>query len=150
MGDDLYSWFSGAGSRQTNRIQTEKPQQSRYNLFIFFCISKKLKTDIHIIKQDIRIYIYIYVAYSRPNGWTDWTEIFCEHSWVAGGGDYRLKKSIFFSHGHWPMPDPSASIFFFLFYRSHSPVQGMKQNLRKINIISYFKEILELNRKINN
>ena len=26
---------------------------------------------IYIIKQDIRIYIYIYVAYSRPNGWTD-------------------------------------------------------------------------------
>ena len=71
------------------------------------------------------------------------------HGWPGGGG-YRLKKSNFFSHGHWPMPDPSASIFFFLFYRSHSPVQGMKQNLRKINIISYFKEILELNRKINN
>ena len=31
--------------------------------------------------QDIRIY----VAYSRPNSWTDWAEIFCGHSWVAGG-----------------------------------------------------------------
>ena len=24
-------------------------------------------------------------------GWTDWAEIFCEHSWVAGGC-YMLKK----------------------------------------------------------
>ena len=34
----------------------------------------------------------VYVGYSRPNGWTDWAEIFCKHSWVAGGC-YRLKKS---------------------------------------------------------
>ena len=34
-----------------------------------------------MIKQDI----YIYVAYSRPNGWTDWAEFFGGHSWVAGG-----------------------------------------------------------------
>ena len=40
--------------------------------------------DYHILnKQDIRIYIY--VAYSRPNGWTDWADIFWGHSWVAGG-----------------------------------------------------------------
>ena len=45
---------------------------------------------IYIIKQDIRIY----VPYSRPNGWTDWAEIFCRHSRVAGG-DHRLKKSNF-------------------------------------------------------
>ena len=45
-------------------------------------------TIIYIIKQDIRIY----VPYSRPNGWTDWAEIFCGHSWVAGG----LKNPIFF------------------------------------------------------
>ena len=44
-------------------------------------------TYIYIIKQDIRIY----VPYSRPNGWTDWAEIFCGHSWLAGGC-YRLKK----------------------------------------------------------
>ena len=36
---------------------------------------------IYIIKQDIRIY----VPYSRPNGWTDWAEIFCVHSRVAMG-----------------------------------------------------------------
>ena len=29
---------------------------------------------INLIKQDIRIYIY--VAYSWPNGWTEWAEIF--------------------------------------------------------------------------
>ncbi len=42
---------------------------------------------IYIKKLDIRIY----VGYSRPNGWTDWVEIFCEHSAVAGGC-FRLKK----------------------------------------------------------
>ena len=36
---------------------------------------------INVIKQNIRIYI----AYSRPNGWIDWAEIFYEHSWIAGG-----------------------------------------------------------------
>ena len=34
---------------------------------------------------------YIYVPYSWPNGWTDWAEFFCGHSWMAGGL-YRLKK----------------------------------------------------------
>jgi len=43
---------------------------------------------IYIIKQAIRIYIY--VAYSRPNGWTGWAEIFCRHLWVAGDC-YRQK-----------------------------------------------------------
>ena len=28
------------------------------------------------------IYIYIYVAYSRPNDWNDWAAFFCGHSWV--------------------------------------------------------------------
>ena len=46
-----------------------------------------------IIKQDILIYIY--VVYSRPNGWTDWADFFCGHSWVAGEC-YRLKKLEFF------------------------------------------------------
>ena len=36
--------------------------------------------------------IRIYVPYSRLNGWTDWAEIFCGHSWVAGGC-YRLKNN---------------------------------------------------------
>ena len=36
---------------------------------------------IYIIKQDS----HIYVPYSRPNGWTDWAEIFCGHSGVTGG-----------------------------------------------------------------
>ena len=35
---------------------------------------------IYIIKQDS----HIYVPYSRPNGWTDWAEIFCGHSEAPG------------------------------------------------------------------
>jgi len=34
--------------------------------------------DIYIRKQDI----HIYVAYVRPNGWTEWAEIFGGHSGV--------------------------------------------------------------------
>ena len=33
----------------------------------------------YIIKQDI----FIYVSYSRLNGWTEWAEIFCGYSWVV-------------------------------------------------------------------
>ena len=29
-------------------------------------------------------YIYIYVAYSRQHGWTDWAKILCGHSWAGG------------------------------------------------------------------
>ena len=48
---------------------------------------------------------YIYVANSRRNGWTDWTEIFCGHSCVAGGCNknvcfYQTFFSIFFSTGN--------------------------------------------------
>jgi len=42
------------------------------------------KYPFYKIKQDIRIYIY--VAYSQPNGLTEWADIFCGHSGVAGGG----------------------------------------------------------------
>ena len=34
-----------------------------------------------LIKQDI----HIYVPYSRPNGWIEWDDIFCGHSWVDWG-----------------------------------------------------------------
>ena len=41
--------------------------------------------------------MYINVTYSRPSGWTDWADIFCGHSWVAGER-LKLKKfeNIFF------------------------------------------------------
>ena len=122
VGDDfrvnLCSWFSGAGSRQTNlnRIQTEKPQQSRYSLFIFICISKKSKNLIYIIKQDIRIYIYMLLIAGQTAGPIVLKFFVDTHGWP--GGIKEFKK--------------------FIFCRSHSPVQGMKQNLRKINIIFIF------------
>ena len=47
----------------------------------------------YIIKQGIRIIIY--VTDSRPNGWTDWAEILCGHSWVAVVC-FRLEKNQFF------------------------------------------------------
>ena len=42
---------------------------------------KEKYDNIYIIIQDIRVYIY--VAFSRPNGWTDWVDFFCGYSWVA-------------------------------------------------------------------
>ena len=47
----------------------------------FLCPTKSIR------KQDIHIYIYIYVACSRPNGWTEWAEIFVDtHGWPLPGG----------------------------------------------------------------
>ena len=43
-----------------------KPKISNFNIIIF------INMYISIIKQDIRIYIH----YSRPNGWTEWADIF--------------------------------------------------------------------------
>ena len=49
----------------------------------------KIVFNLYCKTRHLYIYVYIYVAYSRPNGWTDWAEIFCGNSWVAGGC-YRL------------------------------------------------------------
>ena len=46
----------------------------------------------------VYLYIYIYTTIAGQTGWTDWADIFCEHSWVAVGC-YRLKKLIFFFNG---------------------------------------------------
>ena len=54
------------------------------------------------VSKNIRIqglYLYNktrYVAYSRPNGWTEWAETFCGHSEVMGGC-FRQKIDIFSS-----------------------------------------------------
>ena len=67
-------------------VTTEKMNQIRGNLYHWFLkhsptgITHIPKYILFIIKQDIGIYIY--VAYSRPNGWT---EIFCGRSGVARG-----------------------------------------------------------------
>ena len=67
----------------------------KFTILIYNYREIKLKifllTIIYIIKQR-HSYIYTYVAYSRPNGWTEWAEIFCGHAWVAGGC-YRLKNN---------------------------------------------------------
>ena len=46
-----------------------------------------------MIKQDI----HIYISSGRPNGWTEWADIFCGHSWVARLKIKYLKKKKF----HW-------------------------------------------------
>ena len=49
-------------------------------LFIFFLGQRRSLQLVYLIKQDILNYIF-----SRPNGWTEWAEIFCGHSWEARG-----------------------------------------------------------------
>ena len=57
-----------------------------------------------MIKQDIRIY----VAYRRPNGWTDWAGFFLLT--LMGGGGHRLKQfEFFFIFFPRLTPGPSAS-----------------------------------------
>ena len=48
-----------------------------------FLLDNTLHTHLFYIKTCNKTFIY--VAYSRPYGWTEWTDIFCGHSWVAGG-----------------------------------------------------------------
>jgi len=48
------------------------------------------------IKQDI----HIHVSYSRPNGGTEWAEIFCGDSWVAESVLGLKKKFYIFSTGN--------------------------------------------------
>ena len=70
-------------------------------------------------------YIYIFVAYSRPNGWTDWAEIVCGHSWVAGGC-YRLKKLDFFFQN---------IFFFYIFFH------GQRRALQLVFIYLYVHKL---------
>ena len=51
---------------------------------IFKMFQKYFKISFTFIYKN-KTFVYIYVPYSRPNGWTDWAEIFCGQSWVAGG-----------------------------------------------------------------
>ena len=51
--------------------------------------------SLYIIKQNIRVYIYMLPIASQPNSWTQWAEILFGHSWVAWGC-HRLKNSNIF------------------------------------------------------
>ena len=72
----------------------------------------------HLHNKTKHSYIYIYVAFSRPNGWTDWAEIFCVHSLVAGGC-YKLKNRNFF------FKFVFFKIFFFKFF-FHGPRRALQ------------------------
>ena len=50
---------------------------------------------INLYNKPRHSYIYVYVLYSRPNGWTEWAEILCGHSWVAGAKKIRNDKFFF-------------------------------------------------------
>ena len=52
-----------------------------------------------------------YAVYSRQNGWNDWAEIYCRHSWVTGGG-YWLKKSKYLKKDVFSSKFPFKLIFF--------------------------------------
>ena len=83
--DDIFHIFwsdKGFKSNLVNRafrlcMVTWNYADSSFKVIIPMFTEESLK--IYIIKQDIRIY----VPYSRPNGWTDWAEIFL---WTLRGG----------------------------------------------------------------
>ena len=56
---------------------------------------QKILTNLQYIR------IYIYVAYSRLNGWTNWAEFFGGHSWM-GRGYYKAGKNRFFFSSFFP------------------------------------------------
>jgi len=65
-------------------------------------------------------FIYRYVAYSRPNGWTEWAEIFCGHSWVCVEC-FSLKKLILFS-----------KVFFIFFFKFYFIFHGQRRALQLV------------------
>ena len=87
--------------------QTQRTAFSLYPLSFFlyspFIENVTLIPSMYVIKQNIRFYIYI--AYSRPNGCTNWAEIFL---WALRGGRGLLSAKkirtifslIFFSAGN--------------------------------------------------
>ena len=64
-------------------------------LVIWALISVRLTFNRYLYNKTRHSYIYIYIAYNRPNGLTEWAEFFCGHLWLAGGC-FRLKKVQFF------------------------------------------------------
>jgi len=55
---------------------------------------RKFKTNSYSLQvhlYDKTRHSYLYVAYSWPDGWTDWAEIFCGLSWVGGVGGGGVK-----------------------------------------------------------
>ena len=96
-----------------------KPIENCINLKIHKMLSQHARNK--QVSKNIRIqrlYLYNntrYVAYSRPNGWTEWAETFCGHSEVKG--DVLGKKKTFFhllknkfQYFPWATPGSSASI----------------------------------------
>ena len=66
----------------------------------FSLLSPKNDNSINYLYHKTR-HSYIYVADSRSNGWIEWAEFFCGHSWVAWGKKgkkIRFKKN---SHGQY-------------------------------------------------
>ena len=84
----------------------DKVKKFILKVFFNFCQYLFEHSYIYMIKQDIRIY----VANSRPNVWTDRAELFCGHSWAAGGviGVWNLNLFIFILRA---TPGPSANMF---------------------------------------
>ena len=72
--DPTHNWTGSTKSHFSLYLVHDKNKRFLFKILISYII--------YILKQDI---MHIYVAYSRPNSWTEWADIFCGHSWVAGG-----------------------------------------------------------------
>ena len=75
------------------------------------------------------------IAYCRSNGWTEWAEIFCGHSWVVGfRGCLRLKKT-----RNFVLQVKICFKFFFSIFFCH----GQRRALQLVSYISYINCILK-------
>ena len=83
-----HSWVAG----ECYRLKKRKLFFSKFFFSNSFFL-RALQVAFNIKKQGIRTY----VLYRRPNGWTDWAEIFADtHGWpgdVSGSKNSKLKKS---------------------------------------------------------
>ena len=103
--------FSGSGARPAD-WGFEKYNFSSFVYIVFnlicFIYDTYLIWSIYIIKQDI----HINVAYSRPNGWTEWAEFFVDT--VTGNPESKETvgiNSVQSSHPLW------VTLFIVLFYK---------------------------------
>ena len=77
----------------------------------------------------------------RPNGWTDWAQILCGHSWVAVRC-FRLKKILHFSLIFFSRATPALQLVFYIELKKNTIDILKKALLQKFKI--FMQPILEI------
>ena len=95
--------------RKTSETEKKKKKEGIWNCekenINFRTVLQLMDLQTQVLVTGSFFYLYnktrhhIYVAYSRPNDWTDWAEICCGHSLVASGCNRPLPLQL-------PLPLP--------------------------------------------